>query len=69
MAKVFFLLSVLATRANDGDCDSNSPSVSSAEIQSSGNSSLNLSDHADDVQTVEVGRGDKPRQLKETESQ
>ena len=54
---------------NDGDCDSNSPSVSSAEIQSSGNSSLNLSDHADDAQTIEFEKGDKPRQLNETESQ
>ena len=57
--KIFTYLLVLAIKVhNDGD-DSNSPSGSSEDIQSSGNSSLNLSEQGQEEQC-----GDKRREEK-----
>ena len=55
MSLINFYITVLALRADNYDGDSNSPSGSSEDIQSSGNSSLNLSE--DEQEGMKANKG------------
>ena len=55
MFLIIFYITVLALRADNYDGESNSPSGSSEDIQSSGNSSLNLSE--DEQEGMKTNRG------------